>query len=204
MKKHPIEIFSDWVASGKDDGMEKNHLESVTKMLDFSLKDFKNFSFIDAGCGTGWVVRMVSKLNLCVSACGVDGSKKMIEKAKRLDINNQYFCSNLLTWKPEFKKDLVHSMEVLYYFENPSIVLRNFYDNWLTNRGRLVIGIDFYKENLSCHDWPDKTNVSIMKLLTIADWIRMFEDCGFKNIKSWRVGQKQDWAGTLIVYGTKI
>ena len=50
MKKHPIEVFSDWVTSGKDDGMEKNHLESVTKMLDFSLKNFKNFSFIDAGC----------------------------------------------------------------------------------------------------------------------------------------------------------
>jgi len=193
MKKHPIEVFSDWVTSGKDDGMEKNHLESVTKMLDFSLKNFKNFSFIDAGCGTGWVVRMVSKMNLCVNACGIDGSRKMIEKAKRLDINNQYFCSNLLTWKPKFKKDLVHSMEVLYYFENPSIVLKNFFDNWLTERGRLIIGIDFYKENLSCHDWPDKTNVSIMKLLTINDWIRMFEDCGFKNIKSWRVGQKKDW-----------
>ena len=191
MKKQPIEVFSDWVTSGKDDGMEKNHLESVTKMLDFSLKNFKNFSFIDAGCGTGWVVRMVSKMNLCVNACGIDGSRKMIEKAKRLDINNQYFCSNLLTWKPKFKKDLVHSMEVLYYFENPSIVLKNFFDNWLTERGRLIIGIDFYKENLSCHDWPDKTNVSIMKLLTITDWIRMFEDCGFKNIKSWRVGQKK-------------
>ena len=184
--------------------MEKNHLESVTKMLDFSLKNFKNFSFIDAGCGTGWVVRMVSKMNLCVNACGIDGSRKMIEKAKRLDINNQYFCSNLLTWKPKFKKDLVHSMEVLYYFENPSIVLKNFFDNWLTERVRLIIGIDFYKENLSCHDWPDKTNVSIMKLLTINDWIRMFEDCGFKNIKSWRVGQKKDWGGTLIVYGTNI
>jgi SAM-dependent methyltransferase len=204
MKKHPIEVFSDWVTSGKDDGMEKNHLESVTKMLDFSLKNFKNFSFIDAGCGTGWVVRMVSKMNLCVNACGIDGSRKMIEKAKRLDINNQYFCSNLLTWKPKFKKDLVHSMEVLYYFENPSIVLKNFFDNWLTERGRLIIGIDFYKENLSCHDWPDKTNVSIMKLLTITDWIRMFEGCGFKNIKSWRVGQKKNWGGTLIVYGTKI
>ena len=43
-----------------------------------------------------------------------------------------------------------------------------------------------------------------MKLLTINDWIRMFEDCGFKNIKSWRVGQKKEWGGTLIVYGTKI
>ena len=39
MKKHPIEIFSDWVINGKDDGMEKNHLESVKNMLEFVLKD---------------------------------------------------------------------------------------------------------------------------------------------------------------------
>lgn len=203
MKKHPIEIFSDWVTSGKDDGMEINHLESVTDMLDYSLKDLENFNFIDAGCGTGWVVRMVSKMNLCNSACGVDGSKKMIEKAKSLDINNQYFCSDLLTWKPKLKKDLVHSMEVLYYFKNPSIVLKNFYNNWLNDNGRLIIGIDFYKENLSCHDWPEKTNVSIMNMLSVSEWIKMFENCGFKNIKSWRTGQKKDWGGTLVVYGTK-
>ena len=28
------------------------------------------------------------------------------------------------------------------------IVLKNFYNNWLNNHGRLIIGIDFYKEKL--------------------------------------------------------
>ena len=32
-KKSPIEIFSDWVDLGKDDGMKKNHLKSVKAML---------------------------------------------------------------------------------------------------------------------------------------------------------------------------
>ena len=59
------------------------------------MKNFKNFSFIDAGCGTGWVVRMVSKMNLCVNACGIDGSRKMIEKAKSLDGINNYYCDEL-------------------------------------------------------------------------------------------------------------
>ena len=62
MKKSPIEIFSQWVEQGKDDGMEKNHISSVKKMLDFSLKGLDDFTFIDAGCGTGWVVRMVSEM----------------------------------------------------------------------------------------------------------------------------------------------
>jgi hypothetical protein len=72
MKKHPIKVFSEWVNNGKDDGMEKNHLESVKNMLEFALKDLEDFTFIDAGCGTGWVVRMVSKKKYCLSSEGID------------------------------------------------------------------------------------------------------------------------------------
>ena len=203
MKKHPIEIFSEWVINGKDDGMEKNHLESVKNMLDFVLKDLKNFSFIDAGCGTGWVVRMVSQIEYCLNASGIDGSSNMIEKAQSLDSINKYDCADLLTWKPNSKKDIVHSMEVLYYFKDPLIVLKNFYNNWLNNDGRLIIGIDFYKENQSCYDWPEKTNVSIMNLLSTSQWVKMFKECGYKNIKNWTVGKSNDWGGTLVITGTK-
>tara|TARA_B100000780_G_scaffold265160_1_gene220355 strand:+ start:3798 stop:4412 length:615 start_codon:yes stop_codon:yes gene_type:complete len=203
MKKNPIEIFSEWVTNGKDDGMEKNHLESVKNMLKFGLKDLNNYSFIDAGCGTGWVVRMVSKLEFCLNSEGVDGSYNMIKKAKRLDSVNRYDCADLLTWKPRSKKDVVHSMEVLYYFEDPLIVLKNFYNNWLNKEGRLIIGIDFYKENLSSHDWPQKTNVSIMNMLSTEQWVEMFVECGFKNIKNWNVGKSKNWHGTLVIAGTK-
>ena len=203
MKKHPIEIFSEWVINGKDDGMEKNHLESVKNMLEFVLKDLKDFTFIDAGCGTGWVVRMVSQIEYCLNASGIDGSSNMIEKAQSLDSINKYDCADLLTWKPNSKKDIVHSMEVLYYFKDPLIVLKNFYNNWLNNDGRLIIGIDFYKENLTCHNWPEKTNVSIMNLLSTAQWIEMFKECGYKKVKSWTVGKSKHWGGTLVITGTK-
>ena len=203
MKKHPIEIFSEWVINGKDDGMEKNHLESVKNMLEFVLYDQKEFTFIDAGCGTGWVVRMVSQIKNCLNSSGIDGSPNMIEKAQSLDTVNKYNCADLLTWKPNSKKDIVHSMEVLYYFEDPLIVLKNFYNNWLNNYGRLIIGIDFYKENLTCHNWPKKTNVSIMNLLSTAQWIEMFKECGYKKVKSWTVGKSKHWGGTLVITGTK-
>ena len=42
----------------------------------------------------------------------------MIEKAE-IRQKNEYVCSDLLNWKPGEKVDLVMSMEVLYYFENP-------------------------------------------------------------------------------------
>ena len=33
IKKSPIEIFSEWVDNGKDNGMELNHCYSVNAML---------------------------------------------------------------------------------------------------------------------------------------------------------------------------
>tara|TARA_B110000116_G_scaffold51144_1_gene42755 strand:+ start:3847 stop:4461 length:615 start_codon:yes stop_codon:yes gene_type:complete len=203
MKKSPIEIFSQWVEQGKDDGMEKNHISSVKKMLDFSLKGLDDFTFIDAGCGTGWVVRMVSEMESCFSANGVDGSLKMIQKARNLDSLNKYDCENLLSWKPNSKKDVVHSMEVLYYFNNPIEVLQNIYNNWLNDNGRLIIGMDFYFENTISHNWPEKTNVSIMTLLKTKEWKKILIDAGFKNVKSWTVGKTDNWNGTLILSGTK-
>ena len=203
MKKSPIEIFSQWVEQGKDDGMEKNHISSVKKMLDFSLKGLDDFTFIDAGCGTGWVVRMVSEMESCFSANGVDGSLKMIQKARSLDSLNKYDCENLLIWKPNSKKDVVHSMEVLYYFNNPIEVLQNIYNNWLNDNGRLIIGMDFYFENTISHNWPEKTNVSIMTLLKTKEWEKMLIEVGFKNVKSWTVGKTDNWNGTLVLSGTK-
>jgi len=94
-------------------------------------------------------------------------------------------------------------MEVLYYFENPFLVIENFYNNWLNENGRLIIGVDFYKENPSSHDWPEKTNVSIMNLISESEWKKMFLDAGFKNLESWTVGKTKDWEGTLVVTGTK-
>ena len=112
-----INIFSNWAKSGKDEGMEKTHSSSVENMMEFATKDLNNYSFIDAGCGNGWVVRNISSDPSCKRAIGVDGSYDMIEKARRLDTKSDYFCTDLMDWEPYQKVDLVHSMEVFYYFE---------------------------------------------------------------------------------------
>ena len=84
--KNAIQVFHDWSLNGKDEGMEKVHSSSVEEMLTFVLQNIKQpFSFIDAGCGNGWVVRRVLSHPLCKSAIGIDGATGMIEKAKTLD-----------------------------------------------------------------------------------------------------------------------
>ena len=202
-KKSPIEIFSDWVDLGKDDGMKKNHLKSVKAMLNNVLKGLNDFTFIDAGCGNGWVVKMVSEMDSCFSALGVDGSIKMINKAKRIDKISKYECAEISVWKPNQKKDVVLSMEVFYYFKDPLIVLTNIYENWLNQNGKFIMGIDFYYENKTSHNWPEKTNVDTMTLLSTQEWKNIVSKAGFKNILSWREGEKNEWKGTLIISATK-
>ena len=203
MKRTPIEIFSDWADNGKDVGMEIGHNDSVNHMIDFATKNLNNYSFIDAGCGNGWVIRNVSKSSKSSNLIGIDGSLKMITKAKKLDKFNDYICEDLSNWMPKNKVDLVHSMEVFYYFEDPESLINHIYSNWLKDNSRLIIGIDYFFENTISHSWPDDTGVSIMKLFSESEWNVFFKKAGFKNVNSWRFGQKEKWAGTLIITGIK-
>ena len=199
----PINVFSEWAQNGKDEGMEKHHRDSVMNMLDFACNGLSEYSFIDAGCGNGWVVRHISKDAKCNNAIGVDGSSNMINKAKRLDDKNKYFCEDLLKWIPQSKVDIVLSMEVFYYFANPGLLIEHINNNWIKNGGRLIMGVDYYQENISSHSWQKDCGISIMKLHSEKEWKVFFENAGLKDVKSWRNGQDKDWGGTLIVTGTK-
>ena len=78
----PVDVFDDWARKDKDKGMETGHRESVDAMLAFALEKFETpFRFIDAGCGNGWVKRLVEQAPLCSHAQGVDGAPEMINKA---------------------------------------------------------------------------------------------------------------------------
>ena len=198
----PINVFSEWAQNGKDEGMEKHHRDSVMNMLDFACNGLSEYSLIDAGCGNGWVIRHTSNDDKCSCAIGVDGSSNMITKAKRLDNKNQYYCEDLLNWIPLKKVDIVHSMEVFYYFEDPALLINHITKNWIKKEGRLIMGIDFYYENKASHSWPQECCITIMKLHSEKEWKGFFEKAGLKDVKSWRNGQGEDWGGTLIVTGT--
>ena len=203
MKKNAIEVFGEWADLNKDYGMEINHKDSVINMINYSTKNLDHFTFIDAGCGNGWVIRKVSENNKCEKAIGVDGSKKMISKAKKILPGFEYHCADLMTWRPHEKVNIVHSMEVFYYVEDPKKLINEIFNFWLKSNGRLIIGIDFYFENKISHSWPESCGIKDMKLLSEKDWMNFFKSAGYNDIKSWRYGEKEDWKGTLIVTGIK-
>lgn len=197
----PIDVFNSWVSNGKDEGMEKNHSLAVHSMIQMLIgKSNKQFSFIDAGCGNGWVVRKVNLYDLCSYSIGVDGSKNMIDKAKKIDPTGNYICSDLMKWKPKEKVDFVHSMEVLYYFENPSKLLKHIYDFWLKKEGTLIVGVDFYKENIISHSWPESLNTT-MTLLSKKEWFKCFTQSGFRNVELSQINSSNDFEGTLVIKG---
>ena len=203
MKRIPTTVFSEWAAIGRDERMAKGHEVAVKNMLDYALRGLDNYSFIDAGCGNGWVVRLVKANKGCVVAAGVDGAQMMIEKALSIDPTGAYYHADLGNWAPNKKVDVVHSMEVVYYLYDPKGFVANVHKNWLKENGRLIVGLDFYKENTVSRSWPEDCGVSIMQLLPEATWIGFFKDAGFSNVQSWRVDVKENWAGTLVITAVK-
>ena len=200
------EVFSEWAEKGKDIGMEKGHASAVEDMINFAIQDRinleRNFSFLDLGCGNGWVVRRVETDPLCVRAVGIDGAKQMIEKATQGDSKSEYLHENIDTYSSPDKFDLIHSMEVLYYLEDPALTIKKIADSWLNKEGRLIAGVDLYFENTESHSWEEKVGTKMM-MLKEAEWIEIFSSAGLKDVKSWRSNQNRDWAGTLVLTGKK-
>ena len=202
----PIEIFGKWAEEGKDVGMEKGHATSVKDMLNFALQERtnigKNFSFLDLGCGNGWAARKVAENTLCTDAVGLDGAEQMIINAKKIAGQVEYIHADINSYIPNRKFDLIHSMEVLYYLEDPAEKVKSFTNNWLEDQGRLIIGIDHYYENLDSHSWEEKVGTPML-MLKEAEWLDIFNESGLGDIKSWRSNESKDWAGTLILTGIK-
>ena len=201
-----VAVFNEWAELDKDLGMEKGHADAVTEMLDFALKERhrinNEFTFLDLGCGNGWVVRRIVDDPLCSKAQGIDGANQMIANAKARGNNEDYILANIHDYEPKEKYDLIHSMEVLYYLEDPESVLNKIFSSWLAEEGRLIVGIDLYYENKDSHTWEGKVGTKML-MLKQAEWIDMFKRAGFSDVEAWRANQIQGWAGTLVLTGKK-
>ena len=193
------DLFSEWADVGRDEGMERGHSASVEVMLKELLEGWNRpFRAMDIGCGNGWVVRRLSAHALCSHASGVDGAPSMIAKARTIDPDGDYIEAMLPEWTPGAPYDLVHTMECLYYLEDPLGFLQTLHDEWMLPGGRLVIGVDHYTENPASHDWGPSLNVH-MALLSMDDWVAGLKEAGFTDITAMQVGAKEDWAGTLVL-----
>ena len=199
-KKAAVDVFSQWALIGKDEGMERGHAASVQAMLELAIPKLNDgFSAIDLGCGNGWVTRMLSELGAGHSE-GVDGSNEMINKATSKDSNHKYSQGLLPDWSPGRRFDLVHTMEFLYYLDDPAGMISIIHDEWLEENGILVAGVDHYLEHEESLTWPEHVGVH-MTTLSIDDWKSAMVNAGFKNVEIHQVAGKRNFPGTLVMLG---
>tara|TARA_B100000029_G_scaffold194170_2_gene192192 strand:- start:194 stop:820 length:627 start_codon:yes stop_codon:yes gene_type:complete len=201
-----IEIFDNWALKDKDVGMEKGHAPAVDKMINIIDKRTtilkSQFSFLDLGCGNGWVVEKFSQNNLCTLAVGVDGANNMIKKAKVRDTKGIYYKSNIEAWACNDKFDIIFSMETFYYFNDIDSVLKNIYNNLLKVNSFFIFGIDHYSENIPSLSWESDIGIKT-NTMSIDQWVNKIKSFGFRDVEYLVWGKKNDWNGTLIISAFK-
>ena len=200
-----ISVFNRWAQTGKDEGMKNNHFpafEEAKNIIKEHCKNKKTTTLSDLGCGNGWGTQILNQEKFIYQAIGYDGSKKMIEKAKRNYPNAKFFKTNLNNWKPNQSFDIIYSMEMIYYLSNPEIFITNCYNQWLNKGGLFIAALDYYKENKESLSWPKDLNIN-MQTKSSMEWKNILEENNFKNCNIKYVNQKKDWNGTLIFWGTK-
>ena len=199
--------FDNWATIGRDELMEREHAKSVQKFLN-SISFEKPFSFLDVGCGNGWVVRKIAEKKLCKKAIGIDKSKNMIKNAKKRKKHSKenFFQADIQGWNYKGKFDYVFSMEAIYYSESLDLALERIF-KLLKKGGQFFCGTDFYKDNKATSGWSKQMKLE-MHLRSKKEWRELFKKHGFKT-KTKQVKDpksRKKWKreyGTLFIIGTK-
>ena len=199
--------FDKWAQNGRAELMEVEHGKNVSKFLQAISFD-KPFTFLDVGCGNGWVVRKIAKEKNCKKAIGIDKSKKMIiQSKKKIDSKKEEFINtDVESMKYKGKFNFIFSMESLYYADSIEVALEKIY-KLLKPGGKFFCGTDFYTDNKATARWANIMKIQ-MHLHSKKEWKEYFQNAGFKvktkqikdlkNRKKW----KREF-GTLFIIGTK-
>ena len=200
-------IFDEWAQNGRAELMELEHGKNVLKFLQTITFD-KPFTFLDVGCGNGWVVKKIAREKNCKKAVGIDKSKKMIIQAKQNKDSNKehYIHTDIESMNYKGKFDFVFSMESLYYADSIEVALKKIF-KLLKPGGNFFCGTDFYADNKATVKWAKIMKIQ-MHLHSKKQWKEFFKDTGFivktkqvKDLKS-RKKWKREF-GTLFIIGTK-
>ena len=126
----------------------------------------------------------------------------MIANAESRGGDAEYILANINSFNSQEKYDVIHSMEVLYYLDDPSYIVRKISDSWLKKGGRLIVGLDHYYENIDSHSWQEEVGTRML-MLKAEEWVQIFKIAGLDQIASWHSNKHADWEGTLVITGKK-
>ena len=167
------DVFDDWAARGRAEGMERGHGETAGPAL-ADLRMGRGDRLLDVGTGNGWACRRA--LGAGAEAVGIDLSAGMLRRARetgvqvaRADAQHLPFADGAFT--------AAWSMEALYYAPDPDAVLREL-KRVLRPGAPVHVLMDHYTENEASHGWSEELGVP-MALRSEAEWQAAFEAAGF-------------------------
>ena len=130
-KKRLEEIAKDFtMESGLTKKVEAYFIEKIKK-------DLKKGRLLEIGCADGYLSKMLSEFPVKITA--IDGSKKLIDKARRRKLRNVKFINTLYEeYKPEIQFDTIILSDILEHVSDPVDLLRKT-KKWLKKNGRSIV-----------------------------------------------------------------
>ncbi|HXC47482.1 MAG TPA: class I SAM-dependent methyltransferase [Candidatus Sulfotelmatobacter sp.] len=182
------EEFNRWAEAGRGEGMEQDHLPITLPAVEkMGLAATDNV--LDVGCGSGWLARRLAKRVPEGRVVGMDVSDAMIRVARRtsLEFENILYAAGEvgeIPWDANFFNHAI-SVESAYYWPEPAAGIREIF-RVLRPGGHAWILINYYRDNLHCHQWGPLLAVPT-HLLFAEEWVEFFHAAGFMDVVPERV-----------------
>ena len=180
--------FNRWAAAGQGEEMESHHLPIVLPMLPLMNLGVRE-TVLDVGCGAGWLCRMLASELRESKVVGLDVSDEMIERARAASTNfaSLSFLVGGVDQIPSeddvFTK--VISVESSYYWPDPARGIQEIF-RVLAPGGSAWILINYYRDNVHCHQWGKEYKIS-SHLLWADEWAGLFRQSGFTSVEHRRI-----------------
>ena len=177
------EEFNRWADAGKGESMEHEHWPITRPVLE-RMRVGPADNILDAGCGAGWLSRILAGLANEGRVVGMDISDEMVRHArqKSSEFGNLVFVVGgveEIPWEANFFDHAI-SVESSYYWPDPAQGIRELH-RVLRDGGSAWILINFYRDNPYCHQWAEKLQVPV-HLFSAEEWKQFFREAGFAEV----------------------
>ena len=182
------EEFNRWAEAGRGEEMEESHLPIVEPTL--ALMNLQPADrVLDVGCGSGWLVRRLAARVPNGSVMGIDVSDEMVRRAQAgstsvPDIQFQLGTAEEIP-APNGSFTKVLSVESAYYWHDPARGMGEIF-RVLAPGGSAWILINYYRDNLDCHQWGLHYQIPT-HLLSAAEWQDHFRAARFHDVQDRRI-----------------
>jgi arsenite methyltransferase len=182
------EEFNRWAEAGRGEGMEREHLPITLPVIE-KMQLAETDNVLDVGCGSGWLARRLARLVPAGRVIGMDISDEMIRVARRTSQefeNVMFFTGEVgeIPWEGNFFSQAI-SVESSYYWPDPGAGIKELF-RVLRPGGRAWTLINYYRDNLHCHQWGELLAVKT-HLLSAEEWSELFHEAGFAGVAHERV-----------------